>query len=153
MIGFTNPLLEISETWKDTRLNASFESIMMSMQHPYLNYLFLKNSNPLINSNDPNKVLQADSRIVGLRAGIRMNPSQSYDNNVRVAYSRLEEEVTMMMPLYLIKLSEVDFLRAEGALRGWNMNGSAQYFYNRGLDFAYLEDRTIGSEYLDELDN
>ncbi|MBQ3121630.1 MAG: SusD/RagB family nutrient-binding outer membrane lipoprotein, partial [Bacteroidaceae bacterium] len=29
---------------------------------------------------------------------------------------------------------------AEGALRGWNMNGTAQEFYERGVRNAYIED-------------
>ena len=52
-----------------------------------------------------------------------------------------------------MKLSEVDFLRAEGALHGWNMGGSESFFYNRGIDYAYLEDRNVGSpEYTNALE-
>ena len=36
-------------------------------------------------------------------------------------------------PLYLMKLSEVCFLRAEGAVRGWDMKGTAQQFYEQGI--------------------
>ncbi|MBO7239214.1 MAG: SusD/RagB family nutrient-binding outer membrane lipoprotein, partial [Bacteroidaceae bacterium] len=35
-----------------------------------------------------------------------------------------------------------------GALRGWNMGGTAQEFYERGIQNAYLEDPMSGSEYL-----
>ena len=42
-----------------------------------------------------------------------------------------------------MKMSEVDFLRAEGHLYGWDMGGSESFFYNRGLDNAYLEDRDM----------
>ena len=48
-------------------------------------------------------------------------------------------------PLYLMKLSEVCFLRAEGALRGWNMGGTAQQFYEEGIRYAGLEDRDTHS--------
>ena len=33
--------------------------------------------------------------------------------------------------------AEVAFLRAEGALRGWNMGGSAQSFYNEGVSLSF----------------
>ena len=33
--------------------------------------------------------------------------------------------------------AEVAFLRAEGALRGWNMGGSAQSFYNEGVALSF----------------
>lgn len=147
-VGFTNPLLQISETWGDTRLNASFESLLMSLNHPYTKYLFKKNSIGLSNVNDSQKVLPKDTRIVGLRAGVRMIPGQSTDNNPRVGYSRLitSQEVSQA-PLYLMKVAEVDFLRAEGAIRNWAMGGSAQLFYERGIDNAGLEKRTAKSKY------
>ena len=77
----------------DTRLNASFESLLMSLKHPYTTYLFEKNSNPLVNRDDNNKILAANTRVVGLRAGVRMIPGQSYDDNPRVAYSRIGRDV------------------------------------------------------------
>ena len=146
LIGFTNPLVEISETWSDTRLNASFESLLMSLNHPYTEYLFRKNRNALINENDPTQILEPDTRIVGLRAGTEMIPGQSYDNNPRTAYSRLSSAPMANAPLYLMKLSEVDFLRAEGKLYGWDMGTeSTEFFYYRGIDNAYVEDRNSGS--------
>lgn len=150
--GFSHPLTEISQTWNDTRLNASFESLLMSLKHPYADYLFLKNEHPIVNNNDPTKVLPANSRLVGLRAGILMNPGQDIRSNPRVAYSRLiADETLVLAPVYFMKLSEVDFLRAEGALRGWQMGGSAQMFYNRGIDNAAIENRDMPSVYEDNL--
>lgn len=147
-IGFTNPLLQISETWGDTRLNASFESILMSLKHPYAEYLFQKNSISLINIHDDKKILDANTRVIGLRAGVQMIGGQSTDNNPRVGYSRLiTGRETSQAPLYLMKVSEVDFLRAEGAIRNWDMGGSAQMFYERGIDNAGLENRGSSSQY------
>lgn len=153
LIGFTNPLVEISETWSDTRLNASFESLLMSLKHPYTEYLFKKNSNSLINENNEDQILPAESRLVGLRAGIEMIPGQSYDNNPRTAYSRLNTRIMANAPLYLMKLSEVDFLRAEGKLYGWNMGPeSVEFYYYRGIDNAYIDDRDTGApEYATKL--
>lgn len=150
--GFSHPLSEISQTWNDTRLNASFESLLISLKHPYADYLFLKNEYPITNSNDPTKVLPANSRLVGLRAGILMKPGQDVKSNPRVAYSRLiSDETIVLAPIYFMKFSEVDFLRAEGALRGWRMGGSAQMFYNRGIDNAAVENRDMPSQYEDQL--
>lgn len=36
-------------------------------------------------------------------------------------------------PCIAMNASEVDFLRAEGALRGWNMGGTAKQFYDDGI--------------------
>ena len=152
--GFSHPLMDISETWGDTRLSASFESLLISLNHPYADYLFLKNGNVLINSKT-GASLKAGSRLAGMREGIEPGYGQSYSTNQLIACSRVDPEVlgAWGVPLYLMKLSEVDFLRAEGALRGWAMGGDAATFYNRGIDYAYLEWREMGpNQYTERLD-
>ena len=42
-------------------------------------------------------------------------------------------------PIAWITAAESYFLRAEGALRGWNMGGSAQHFYNQGVGASFCE--------------
>jgi hypothetical protein len=42
--------------------------------------------------------------------------------------------------------AEVYFLRAEGALRGWNMNGTAMDLYNEGITASLKEDRVDASD-------
>ena len=42
-------------------------------------------------------------------------------------------------PNKLINAAEVAFLRAEGALRGWNMGGNAKDFYNQGIRLSLTE--------------
>ena len=44
-----------------------------------------------------------------------------------------------------MKYAEVCFLRAEGALRGWNMGGSAQHFYEEGIRHGNCEDPEMKS--------
>lgn len=152
-MGYTNPLFEIANNWGDTRLNASFESLLASLKHPYLEYVFDKNSNIVVNSSDPNDIMQANTRIMGLRAGIRMIPGQAYKDNFRIAYSSIKNNGEMAMaPLYLMKVSEVEFLRAEGALRGWNMGGSAQQFYEQGIRNAQVEHREMSTYYPNAVD-
>lgn len=152
-MGYTNPLFEIANNWGDTRLNASFESLLASLKHPYLEYVFDKNSNIVVNSSDPNDIMQANTRIMGLRAGIRMIQGQAYKDNFRIAYSSIKNNGEMAMaPLYLMKVSEVEFLRAEGALRGWNMGGSAQQFYEQGIRNAQVEHREKSTYYPNAVD-
>lgn len=133
----------IMSGWNDIRMNASFISMLESLQHPYMNYLFAKNNNDIINQST-GEVMTTGTAIVGVRAGLRMEPSQQYFSNPRFAYSTLNYddpgENATWMPFYLMKWSEVDFLRAEGALRGWNMGGTAEYFYYRGIDNADCSD-------------
>ena len=144
--GFTHPLVDIANSWGDLRLCASFESLLMSLDHPYTKYLFLPNSNDIPNSKT-GEVLASGTRIVGIRAGTLVGDGQTYALNKRQAYSTFDNGVMSgsLPPLYFLKWAEVDFLRAEGALRGWNMGGTAQEFYERGIRNAYLEDPMIGA--------
>lgn len=137
-----NPLKMIFE-W-DTRLNASFETMLFSLNHPYTKYFFTKNSHPITNNVDPKEVMAAQTRVIGLRAGMKMETSQQFYGNPRFAYSKIENEIVMWMPIYLMKWAEVDFLRAEGCLRGWNMGGELASFYERGIRNATAEDVFAG---------
>lgn len=132
--GTSHPLANISNGWGDTRLCASFESILKSLNHPYINYLYKKNSGKIGD-------MEAGTDVIGLRAGIKVGLGQSNPPNACVAFSCLDRDFICFAPLYLIKLSEVEFLRAEGALRGWNMGGTAQEFYENGIRHANLEDQ------------
>ena len=143
--SFSHPLIDISSLWNDTRLNASFESILFSLNHPYTQddyLLFNKNSDQIVNTADPSVIEPANSRVIGLRAGIAMSSGQTLKENPRVAYSGIVNDRLSLAPLYLMKVSEVQFLRAEGALRGWNMGGTAQQFYEDGIRNAQVENRT-----------
>ncbi len=136
-LGFSHPLADISNLWNDTRLNASMESILASYNHPMLDLVFDKNSDDIINDEDNTKFLAKKTKVVGLRSGIRMLKGQSYDVNFRTAYSKVNKQAIAQSPLYVMKLSEVLFLRSEGALRGWNMGGTAQNFYEEGVKNAF----------------
>ncbi|MBQ8968468.1 MAG: SusD/RagB family nutrient-binding outer membrane lipoprotein [Bacteroidaceae bacterium] len=145
ILGFTNPLLQIWNGWGDNRLSASFESLLMSLGHPYAEYLFAKNGNKLTNE-VTGEVLPEKSRIVGLREGITPGQGQGFATNPMIGFSQFVPDVISIAPLYLMKMSEVDFLRAEGAVRGWNMGGTAQEFYERGIEYGYLDERMVGAD-------
>src|SRR6202012_1132983 len=57
---------------------------------------------------------------------------------VYAGFSLLNVQATT--PLEIMAASESYFLRAEGALRGWNMGGgSAQSFYEQGVALSFQE--------------
>lgn len=153
---FNFPLMEIANSWNDLRLCASFESLLMSLDHPYTKYFFLPNSGAFTNKRT-GEVTPAGTRIVGLRSGTLVGDSQLLSLNERQGYSSFDNNVIgpTFAPLYFVKWAEVDFLRAEGALRGWNMGGSAQEFYERGIRNAYFDTPLFGgtpqyNSYVDE---
>src|SRR5690606_23295745 len=46
----------------------------------------------------------------------------------------------------ILLASEVYFLRAEGALEGWNMGGTAEELYNQGIAMSMMENGMDGSD-------
>lgn len=148
LFGVSHPLIEIMG-WNDIVMGASFINLLQNLDHPYMKYLFTKNSIALekskqaVSGTSASAVTPKGSVYVGMRNGVTPGIGQTADANPYVGYSMLDRTyfAECNPPLYLMKVSEVNFLRAEGALRGWNMGGTAQSFYEQGIRTAYLEDR------------
>ena len=142
-LAISHPLVEITNTWGDSRLSASFESLLKSLNHPYADYVFEKNNSAFVNKKT-GETTPANTRIVGMREGVTPGIGQASGSNPYIGCSKLQPRPfgANKPPMYLMKISEVDFLRAEGHLYGWDMGGSESFFYNRGLDNAYFEDRS-----------
>ena len=134
-----HPLATLAtEDWQDAKLCASLECVLKSYNHPYLQYMFKKNDGAIVNKNT-GVVTEPNTTVCGIRAGVKVGKGKLGDMNNHIYYSMLNKEVIKSCPLYYFKWSEVDFLRAEGAVRGWNMGGSAEFFYNRAIDNACAE--------------
>ena len=54
--------------------------------------------------------------------------------------------VTSTTPIPFFVAAEVAFLRAEGALLGWDMGGTAQHWYEEGIRLAFSEVGAQGAE-------
>lgn len=161
LLGSDHPLAEITG-WNDIVMGASFINLLQNLDHPYMKYLFTKNSIALekskqaVSGTSAPAVTPKGSVYVGMRNGVTPGSGQTADANPYVGYSMLDRTyfAECNPPLYLMKVSEVNFLRAEGALRGWNMGGTAQSFYEQGIRTAYLEDRNFPiKEYVNYVDD
>lgn len=141
-----HPLFSISRTWVDSRLNASYENILRRTQHPVLEKWFNKNHGKLINVLNE-KALEKGDRIIGMRAGTYLRPASESNQDYQL-FSCLSDYF-MGVPLTFIKVEEVLFLRAEGALYGWNMGGTAESFYNEGISQFFKRNTLLGyDEYM-----
>lgn len=153
--GKDHPLVDITG-WSDAVMGASFLNLLENLDHPYMKYLFTKNSVGLAKS--PQAVegsscpatTPMNSVYVGMRDGVAPGEGQAAANNPYCGYSMLDKAylAQTQAPLFLMKCSEVYFLLAEGALRGWNMGGTAKQFYEQGIRNASLEARSfMGNKY------
>lgn len=161
IFGTAHPLVEIMG-WNDIVMGASFINLLQNLDHPYMKYLFTKNSIALekskqaVSGTSAPAVTPKGGVYVGMRNGVTPGIGRAADANPYCGYSTLDKTyfAECNPPLYLMKVSEVNFLRAEGALRGWNMGGTAQSFYEQGIRTAYLEDRNFPiKEYVNYIDD
>lgn len=127
---YKNPLVTLSVTYSEARMGATMQSILSGYSDPRIGVYF--NFSTLTGKT---------TEYVGVRTGINVTRS------LYQPFSTLK--AADGTPLPWLQASEVYFLRAEGAIRGWNMGGTAQSFYESGVRAAFEESgATIPSTYL-----
>jgi len=115
-VNFNNPLYIICFNFDDIRMGANMESFLKGYNDPRVSYMF--NRAP-------------DGEFHGIRNGIVINNKSAYS----IPFSTLN--VAASTPIVWMMAAEMYFLRAEGALRGWNMNGTAQSLYETGVQTSF----------------
>ncbi|HEY4337142.1 MAG TPA: SusD/RagB family nutrient-binding outer membrane lipoprotein, partial [Puia sp.] len=118
-VNIHNPLQIICINFNDIRMGANMESFLSGYKDPRIGFLF--NQAP-------------DGKYHGIRNGISITNISAYTT----PFSTLN--VVSTTPIPWMSAAEMFFLRAEGAVRGWNMGGSAQSLYETGIQthFTYL---------------
>ena len=139
--GDINGLSTMSD-WNEFRMSATMASVLKGYQDPRISQYFL----PTVNSKDPTAGKFANYQ--GLRNGLSV-AQQTLAPNLAAANSHQGQRwsstgVTVNgtvvgtasytnTPQNVIETAEAYFLRAEGALLGWNMGGTAQSLYEAGI--------------------
>lgn len=123
----TNNGLRVDDIdYKNSRMNASIESILKGFNDGRLSKYFQ------ISPNLDKGYLGTVGDFKGVRTGIVMNggtyEARTYSVNL-----------TEQSPVQYMCAAEVSFLRAEGALRGWNMGGTPQSFYEQGIRLSFAQ--------------
>jgi len=118
-IVINNPLEVIWNGYSDIRMGASMESILRGYADPRMGAWFNMSASTI------------PSDYHGIRNGITISNLAPYR-----ALSTLT--VTAATPIQWMVAAEMYFLRAEGAIRGWNMGaGTAQSLYETGIQQAF----------------
>lgn len=107
--------------WGDIRSGAAIVSYMNGYNDPRLPVLFA-----------PSTVVPG--QYIGIRAGSQLSSEAVYNT-----FSSFNSTTwTLTTPGIYMNCAEVYFLRAEGALRGWNMGGgTAQTYYESGITSSF----------------
>lgn len=129
----THPMQTIGRAWDDVRMNATIESYLKGYNDPRLEVYF-----------DESTFYPGEYK--GIRSGIEVEAKDQY-----VGFSKIDERITNTNKMPWMNAAEVYFLRAEGALRGWDMGGTPQSLYETGVRMSF-EEYGIGDvdAYLDD---
>lgn len=137
----TRNYLNYISSWNEFRMSASMESLMVGYGDPRLKLFFSPAKKDGKFRGGRNGMIPAE-QTVGFNAydylsdvGPRFHPTLSYQNPMVVMYA-----------------AEAYFLRAEGALNGWNMGGTAKDLYEKGIETSMktwgITDATVINNYI-----
>ena len=124
-----HPLYKIANTWVDSRLNASYHNYLIRTQHPILEFWFAKNEGAITNRNQ--STIKKEEKFLSIRSGMELS-TQALTTQTYQYYSKFNLNFSGEK-LAFFKVEEVLFLLAEADLRGWNVGGTAEDFYNAGI--------------------
>ncbi|MNR04766.1 Susd and RagB outer membrane lipoprotein [compost metagenome] len=129
-LAYNHPLFIISNNFGDIRMGANMQSFLTGYTDPRLQKYF----NP-----------SSDGTYRGIRNGIAITNKNDYSAG---PFSTLQ--ISASTPIIWMNPAEVYFLRAEGALRGWNMGADAKTCYENGVktSFAVSGVSTTADAYL-----
>jgi hypothetical protein len=120
-VSIYNPLYITTHSYHSNRMNASIEMFQTGYKDPRQGKYFTQADIP-------------GGGFHGVRHGIR-NASQNILKPMSAPNVALTTSETA--PVVWMTAAEVYFLRAEGAMRGWNMGGTAESLYNQGIATSF----------------
>ena len=113
-----NPLWTIT-SWGDTRACADIVSYMLGYKDPRISKYFT-----------PTELDGVADEYLGIRTGYSLPESSVAKKYSAATYAQTAP--TLWMPA-----SETAFLKAEGALRGWDMGGTVKDLYEEGIRLSF----------------
>lgn len=122
-----NPVWMMTTNWGDSRACADIIAYMNGYNDPRVSSYFTESK------------VEEGSQYLGLRTGISI-PGKAWAGRYS-STTYAETDPTLWMCA-----AEVLFLKAEGALRGWNMGGDAGEFYKDGIRLSFSQWMADGSD-------
>ncbi|HFK5567937.1 TPA: RagB/SusD family nutrient uptake outer membrane protein [Elizabethkingia anophelis] len=122
-----NPIAYICFQYDDIRMGANMESFLKGYKDPRISSYFNQ------------ATIGASTGYFGIRNGIRITNKSLY-----TPFSTIKMEENS--PLPWLSAAESYFTRAEGALRGWNMGGTAKELYETGIRTSFQQAGASGTD-------
>lgn len=153
--------LSIMSDWNEFRMSSTMASVLKGYQDPRISEYFVPTANSLVATPG------IFANYKGLRNGLSIT-EQGYDGNlaadnshqgprwsstsVKVGSTVVGLASYSTTPQNVIETAEAFFLRAEGALNGWDMGGTAKDLYESGIKQSFAQwgvtDATTISNYI-----
>lgn len=115
--------------WGETYMSESMQSVLVGYEDPRL---------PIFFNKPVDKAYSQNYR--GARNGmnsLEMGRAEHAKNTLSLLGSRFSDaDSKNTEPLMVMNAAESYFLRAEGAIKGWNMRGTAESLYEKGIECA-----------------
>ncbi|GAE86497.1 SusD/RagB family nutrient-binding outer membrane lipoprotein [Bacteroides reticulotermitis] len=131
-----NPWERFMPNWSDARISADLTCYMNGYSDPRRPAYYGISTFTAVSG----EKYTGTEKYVGLRRGIRQGEFNSWSHG----YSCMK--VSTSDDILIFPASEVAFLRAEGALRGWNMGGTAKELYETGIRTSFEERKVNGAD-------
>ncbi|SMO69907.1 SusD/RagB family nutrient-binding outer membrane lipoprotein [Fodinibius sediminis] len=139
-----NPYTTITD-WGEFRMSAAMESALEGYEDPRQAKYF----QPAVNGDQDGD----GNPYEGFRNGLPKTRKESgvEDEGLNDRYSDMgidwqnDSKGGSNPPIEIMNAAEVYFLRAEGALEGWNMGGTAEALYEEGIRMSMMESTTATS--------
>lgn len=151
-----NPLNEINYAYGDIRVGASLVSMLQGYSDPrlpkYVRPIGWTAGKDILNADG--KPTNSIGKYIGIRQGIIIPDKSNYsmystmnmpEGSKYTNQSGNKTQISNALPW--MKVAESYFLRAEGALRGWNMGGTAKDLYEQGIKVSFDEYAISAADY------
>lgn len=123
---FVNNIEWLDKQYNESRMGSSIFSYLSGYEDPRLSKYFEESDSPYALEVPQGGKYQA------IPTGHRQRQNDVFKT---FSHSSFKSDT----PTYWMRASEIYFLRAEGALIGWNMNGDAESLYKQGIAMSFKE--------------
>lgn len=131
-LSFVNNIETLAKQYNETRMGLDMFSYLVGYEDPRLPKYFSPSSHP-----QALNVGFVGQKYLPYPPGMGRANKQDGDpySMALVSLPNIKAET----PTYWLRASEVYFLRAEGALEGWSMGGTAEDLYTKGIGMSFEE--------------
>ncbi|MBL4879758.1 MAG: SusD/RagB family nutrient-binding outer membrane lipoprotein [Oleispira sp.] len=126
------------EAWYSNLMTTSMESVLKGYQDPRMQEFF-----SVVGDNDvfdtegyPEELIANIGGYHGMTSGFESPSEINYFRSYSNFGPRFKSEFQYVTPINILHSAETHFLKAEGAWRGWSMGGSAESFYEKGIEVS-----------------